>query len=88
MYVIGSRWFASIPESIHTEMRNILKSMLQNGQYIYNYHPDWLPRDIHTLNDELGLQFGFTPQLLVEPRNVEQVADIVNRTFNNLFLKN
>ena len=87
VYVIGSRWFASIPESIHMEMRGVFKSMLQNGQHLFNYHPNWLPKEIHTLNDELGFQFGFTPRLLVEPRNVEQLSDIINRTFNSLFLK-
>lgn len=88
MYVVGSRWFASIPESIHMEVRDSLKSMTQNGQHIFNYHPNWLPKEIYPLNDELGFQFGFTSQLLVEPRNVEQVSDIVSRTFNSLFLKN
>jgi len=87
MYVIGSRWFASVPESIHTEMRSILKSMIQGGQHLFNYHPNWLPREIPTLNEELGYQFGFTSQLLVQPHNMEQVSVIVNRTFNNLFLK-
>jgi len=87
MHVVGSRWFASIPESIHTEMRGILKNMLQNGQHIFNYHPNWLPKEIHTLNDELGFQFGFTQQFLVEPRNVQQVSNIVNRTFTSSFLK-
>lgn len=85
MYVIGSRWFGAMPESLHAEMIAKLKEMIGWGKQIVNYHPGFLAKEIPTLNDVLNYQFGFTPQLLVEPRNVEQLSNIIYRMFDNLF---
>jgi hypothetical protein len=86
LYVIGSRWFATIPDSRQMEISSILKDMVRQGIQIFNYHPIWLAKEVHSLNEELGYQYGFTPQVLVEPRNPKQIWEIVNRTFNGIFL--
>lgn len=84
-HVIGSRWLASVPESRHGEVMNRLKEMLGWGKVIVNYHPDWLPREIHTLNRELDFQYGFTPTVLVEPRNPAQTLHILGEARKRLF---
>lgn len=88
LYVIGSRWFASIPESRQQDIRDKLERMISKwGKHVFNYHPEWLPREIHKLNDELEYQLGFTPNVLIEPRNPEQTADIVAQKFDEAFQK-
>jgi hypothetical protein len=87
-YIIGSRWFASLTESRQQDIREKLDRMVTKwGKHIFNYHPKWLPREIHTLNDELDYHHGFTQNVLIEPRNPEQAADIVTRKFNKVFQK-
>jgi hypothetical protein len=88
MFVIGSRWFSSIPESLHAEMKGKLKEMLGWGKQIFNYHPEWLGNEINTLNRELGFKYGFTPILLTEPGNAEETAIIVAKTFEREILFN
>ena len=82
LYVLGSRWFDSIPNGIHAEVRAKLLEMLQWGKKIINYHPDWLPREINTLNRVLGFKYGFTQALLIEPSTPQETVDIVTKIFN------
>jgi hypothetical protein len=84
-HVIGSRWLASLPESLHGEVISRLKEILGWGKVIVNYHPDWLPREIHTLNRELDFQYGFTSTVLVEPRNPAQIQQILGQARKRLF---
>lgn len=87
LYVIGSRWFAkSIPESRQPDIRTKLDKMVSVwGKHVFNYHPDWLTQETHRLNRELDYQNGFTPHVLIEPKNPEQTADIVARKFDEVF---
>jgi hypothetical protein len=88
MYVIGSRWFASVPESLQAEVSGKLKEMVAWGKQVFNYHPDWLANEISTLNRALGYKFGFTPVVLTEPGNAHETAFIVARTFEReIFFK-
>ncbi len=82
MYVIGSRWFDSIPDSIQVEIRLKLQEMLQWGKHIFNYHPDWLPKEVNTLNRILGFKHEFTPTLLIEPANPRETSFIVQKVFD------
>jgi hypothetical protein len=86
MYVIGSRWFASVPESLQAEVSGKLKELVAWGKQIFNYHPDWLANEISTLNRALGYKFGFTPVVLPEPGNAHETAFIVARTFEREIL--
>jgi hypothetical protein len=85
LYVIGSRWFDSIPESLHAEMRAKLEKIVQWNKHIFNYHPNWLPKEINTLNRILGYKYGFTSTVLTEPENPQETAYIVDKTFNDIF---
>ena len=82
LYVIGSRWYDSIPNGIHTEVRIKLLEMLQWGKQIFNYHPDWLPREINTLNKVLGFKYEFTNAVLTEPATPQETAYILAKIFD------
>jgi hypothetical protein len=86
LYVAGSRWFNSIPDSMHEEVRGKLKEMIGWGKQVFNYHPEWLSNEINTLNRSLGYKYGFTPIVLTEPGNVHETASIVAKVFDRLIL--
>jgi hypothetical protein len=85
LYVVGSRWLASIPESVHSEVRERLRSLIQWNKLVFNYHPERLPTDIRSLNRELGYKAGFTDIFLIEPETPQQTAQIVSSTFEKIF---
>jgi hypothetical protein len=85
LYVISSRWFASIPVSMQPEVREKLTKLVHWNKLIFNYHPEHLPREVRTLNRELGFKPGFTDIFLIEPENPVQTFEIVSRTFDKLF---
>lgn len=85
LYVIGSRWFASIPVSVQPEIREQLTKIIHWDKLIFNYHPEYLPREVRTLNRELGFKVGFTKIHLIEPQDPAQTVDIVSRTFDKIF---
>ncbi|MBK9926415.1 MAG: hypothetical protein IPP66_14160 [Anaerolineales bacterium] len=85
LYVIDSRWFDSIPESLYAEMKAQLEKMLRWGKHIFNYHPNWLPKEVNTLNRILGYKYGFTSTVLTEPENLQETAHIIEKTFNRIF---
>jgi len=84
LYVVGSRWFDAIPDSIHAEIKIKFKEMLHWGKHIFNYHPEWLPNEVNTLNRVLGFKYGFTEQVLIEPGNIEETGIIITRTFDRI----
>jgi hypothetical protein len=85
LYVIGSRWFDSVPESLYAEMKAKLEKMLQWNKHIFNYHPNWLPKEVNTLNRILGYKYGFTSTVLTEPENPQETVHIIEKTFNRMF---
>jgi len=85
--VIGSRWFDKAPDSLHEEIKGKLKEMIGWGKQLFNYHPEWLPNEINTLNRVLGYKYGFTPILLTEPGNSQEVNSIVTRTFDQMVFR-
>jgi hypothetical protein len=88
MYVISSRWFASIPVSIQPEIREKLTKLIHWNKLIFNYHPELLlPREVHSLNRELGFKPGFTAIFLIEPEDPSQTVQIVAETFDKIFSK-
>lgn len=84
-YVIGSRWYASIPYSMQPEIREKLTKFLQWKKRVFNYHPEWLPPGVRSLNRELGFKAGFTPIHLFEPENAQQTIYIVTKSFDESF---
>src|SRR5688572_29945505 len=85
LYVVGSRWLASIPISFQPEIREKLRSLMQWNKLIFNYHPERLPREIRSLNRELGYKPGFTDIFLIEPEDPQQTVKIIQSTFEKLF---
>ena len=85
LYVISSHWFASVPVSMQPEVREKLIKLVHWNKLIFNYHPEHLPREVRTLNRELGFKPGFTDIFLIEPENPGQTLQIVSRTFDKLF---
>ena len=84
LYVIGSRWFASVPESLQEEVRAKLEKMIQWKKQVFNYHPNWLPNEINTLNRTLGFKHGFTETVLTEPENPQETIYIIQKTFSDM----
>lgn len=85
LYVVGSRWFDSIPESVYVEIRAKLEKMLHWNKRIVNYHPGWLPKEVNTLNRALGLKYKLTRHYLTEPENPKQTVDVVTIEFDEMF---
>jgi len=85
LYVVGSRWFASMPHSIQDDLRKNLKSLISWGKSVFNYHPKWLLPEVHTLNRELDLNYGFSEHYLITPENPQQTAHIVAVSLNKIF---
>jgi hypothetical protein len=86
LYVLGSRWFASIPDSVQPEVREHLRHLLQWGKVIFNYHPRRHALRYLSLNEELDFNYGFTKHYLVTPQNTEQVLKKVDESFAELFM--
>jgi len=85
LYVISSRWFASIPVSVQPEIREKLTKLIHWNKLIFNYHPEHLPPEVRTLNRELGMKAGYTDHYLIEPENPSQTVQIVARAFDKIF---
>ena len=84
-YVIGSRWYASIPQSMRVEVREQLGKLIRWNKLIFNYHPESLTSETRSLNRELGYKHGFTEFALIEPETPQQTAQIVASTFEKIF---
>lgn len=82
LYVVGSRWFDEVPDSLHAELQSKLRQMIHWGKHIFNYHPDWLPKEVNSLNRVLGFKHEFTPVALTEPGNPRETAFIVAKIFD------
>ena len=85
IYIISSRWFSSIPESVRAELREQIGKLIRWNKVIFNYHPEHLPHEVRSLNRELGLKAGFTEVFLLEPETPHQTAQIVASTFESMF---
>ena len=85
IYVISSRWFASIPVSVQPEIREKLTKLMHWNKLIFNYHPEHLSREVRSLNRELGMKPGYTDIFLIEPENPQQTVQIVAKTFDKIF---
>ena len=87
LHVIGSGWFASIPDSVQPEIREQLRNLLRWGNTIFNYHPRRYALRHLSLNDELDFNYGFTEQYLVAPQNTDQTLRKIDETFNEIFMQ-
>lgn len=84
-YLIGSRWFASVPDTFRVDVREQLRKLIHWNKLLFNYHPENLPHEIKSLNRELGYKHGFTDIVLIEPETPQQTTQLVAATFEKIF---
>ncbi len=87
LYVIGSGWFTSIPDSVQGEVREKLRNLVRWGKAIFNYHPRRYSLQYRSLNEELDFQYGFTENYLVAPQDTGQVLKKVEERFGEIFMR-
>ena len=84
--VIGSEWFASIPDSLQPEIRERLRALADWGHVLLNYHPKRYALRYLSLNDELDFTYGFTRHFLMTPLDTNQVLQKVEEKFGEIFM--
>ena len=87
LHVIGSGWFASIPDSVQQEIRARLRELVHWGNILFNYHPRRHALRYLSLNEELDFNYGFTEHYLVAPQNTEQTLKKVEDSFAEMFMR-
>jgi hypothetical protein len=87
LHVIGSGWFASIPDSVQAEIREQLRNLVRWNTTVFNYHPKRYSLQYLSLNDELDFNYGFTEHYLITPQNSEQVLKKVEESFTGIFMQ-
>jgi hypothetical protein len=85
--VIGSEWFASIPDSVQPEIRERLRDLADWSTLLVNYHPKRYALRYLSLNDELDFNYGFTRHFLTTPQDTNQVLQKVDGTFGEIFMQ-
>ena len=79
------RWLASIPDFRYDVILGRFREMLGWGKRIINYHPGWLPKEIHSLNRALGLKYKLSKYYLTEPETPEDSANALKIEFGEMF---
>ena len=87
LHVIGSEWFASIPDSVQPEIREQLRHLVRQGSVLYNYHPRRHALRYLSLNEELDFHYGFSEHYLVTPQNTDQTLKKVEESFHEIFMQ-
>jgi len=87
LHVIGSGWFASIPESVQSEVREHVRNLVHWNKVIFNYHPRRYSFQVLSLNEELDFNYGFTEHFLVSPQDTQQVLKKVEESFAGMFMR-
>jgi hypothetical protein len=87
VHVIGSGWFAAIPDSVQPEIRQQLQSLVRWNNVIFNYHPKRYALRYKSLNEELDFNYGFTEHFLLAPQDTDQVLRKVEESFAGLFMQ-
>jgi len=87
LHVIGSGWFASIPDSVQPEIRQHLQNLVHWNKVIFNYHPKRYSLRYRTLNEELDFNYGFTEHFLLAPQDTDQVLRKVEESFAGIFMR-
>lgn len=87
VHVIGSGWFAAIPDSVQPEIRRQLQNLMHWNKVIFNYHPKRYALRYRSLNEELDFNYGFTEHFLLAPQDIDQVLRKVEESFAGLFMQ-
>lgn len=86
VYVFGSEWFATVPDSMQLEVKEKLLSLVRWNSTVLNYHPRRYTLRYRSLNDELDFQYDFSDDYLVMPHDVGQVLTKVEQKFEERFM--
>ena len=87
LHIVGSEWFASIPESVQPEIREQLRNLVRWNKVIFNYHPQRYSLRYRSLNEELDFNYEFTEHFLVAPRDTKGALDKVEESFLGMFMQ-
>jgi hypothetical protein len=87
LHVVGSGWFASIPDSLQPEIREQLRALVRWGTSIFNYHPRRHALRYLSLNEELDFNYGFSEHYLVAPQDTDQTLKKLDEQFGEWFLQ-
>ena len=87
LHVIGSGWFASIPDSVQPEIRQQLRNLVRWNKVVFNYHPKRYSLHYRSLNEELDFNYGFSEHFLIAPQDVKGALDKVEATFGEMFMR-
>ena len=87
VYVFGSEWFATVPDSMQVEVKQQLQKLIGWNRALLNYHPRRYLLQYRSLNDELELNYGFTEQYLLAPQDTNQVLVKVEEMFGEMFMR-
>jgi hypothetical protein len=87
LHVIGSGWFASIPDSVQPEIRQQIQNLVRWNTVIFNYHPNRYSLRYRSLNEELDFHYGFTEHFLVAPQDTAQTLKKVEESFGEIFMR-
>lgn len=85
LYVIGSRWLASIPDFRYDVILGRFREMLGWGGRIVNYHPGWLQKEVHSVNRALGLKYKLSKYYLTEPETPQETTKALKIEFGEMF---
>jgi hypothetical protein len=85
--VIGSEWFASIPDSVQPEIRERLRDLADWNMLLLNYHPKRHAFRYLSLNEELDFNYGYTKHFLMTPQDTNQVLQKVDAAFEGILMQ-
>jgi hypothetical protein len=85
--VVGSEWFASIPDTVQPEIRERLRDLVQWNKVVLNYHPRRYALRYLSLNDELEFNYGFSKHYLVSPQDTQQTLQKLGEIFEEIFME-
>ena len=85
--VVGSEWFAGIPDTVQPEIRQRLRDLPGWNKVLLNYHPRKYSLRYLSLNDELEFSYGFTKHFLISPQDTHQVLQTVETIFAEIFMQ-
>jgi hypothetical protein len=87
LYLFGSEWFASIPDSWQPDIKQQLHNLVQWNKFLLNYHPKRYTFRYRSLNDELDFNYGFSQHYLLMPQDTDQVLKKIDEEFMGILMQ-
>ena len=87
LYLFGSEWFATIPDSWQPDVKTQIRNLLHWNKVVLNYHPKRYTLQYRSLNDELDYAYGFSEHYLIMPQDTNQVLKKIDEEFEAIFMQ-